>query len=156
MSDPETSDRLDELMSDPPRGDHHLGRFAGYEAARKVRRRMVIVLAGAGVASVIAYWRYTNWLEHERTHPYELPADADLSQRPREMTWSGGKARLGLAREEPGLLVIHLPDRDITLADGCDRAQLKVHVEGDATIALEVISGEIVETPTAQAGGGRQ
>lgn len=156
MSYREPPDRLDELLSDPPRGDHHLGRFAGYEAARKVRRRMVAVLVAAGVVSLVAYWRYTAWLEHSRNHPYELPDGADLADRPREMTWSGGRARLGLEREAPGIEVIHLPDRDVTLAPGCDRAQIKVDVEGDRTLALEVISGEVVETPTAQAGGGRQ
>lgn len=143
-------DRSDELLADPPRGDHHLGRFAGLRAAQKVRRRMVYVLLGAGVAAVVAYWRYTNWLEHQRHHPYELPEGADLEGRPREMTWSGGKARLGLAREAPGILVIHLPDRDVTLAEGCERAQLKVDVEDGRTIALEVLSGDVVETPTRQ------
>lgn len=142
----DSGDRLDELLDDPPPTDHHLGRFAGYRAAHRVRRRMVAVLVVAIAASVVAYWRYTAWLEHERTHPYELPADTDLSERPREMTWSGGRARLALSREAPGVEIIHLPDRDIRLADGCERAQIKVHVEDGQTIALDVLSGEITET----------
>jgi hypothetical protein len=136
-------DRRDELLADPPRGDWHLGRFAGYRAAARVRKRMTIVLGAAGLAAIVAYWRYTAWLEYERTHPFELPAGADLGDRPREMTWSGGKARVGLAREAPGLSTLHLPDRDIFLADGCDRAQLKLEVEGGKTVRLEVLSGEI-------------
>lgn len=145
MSEPQ--DRLDELLDDPPRGDHHLGRFAGYQAARKVRRRMVIVLIAGCVAAVIAYVQYTRWLQYERYHPYTLPEGVDTSDRPREMTWSSGKARLGLSAEEPGVEVIHLPDRDVRLAEGCEHAQLKVDVEDGKTITLEVISGDIVEIP---------
>ncbi len=140
-------DRLDELMSDPPFGDHHLGRFAGYEAAKTVRRRMVMVMAGACLVSVIAYVQYTRWVEYQRTHPYQLPEGSDLEGRPREMTWNDGKARLALVREAPGLLTVHLPDRDISLADGCEHAQFKVHVQDGKTLTVEVISGEIVETP---------
>jgi hypothetical protein len=144
---PDPKDRLDELLDDPPRGDHHLGRFAGYQAARKVRRRMVIVLLAGIAAAVIAYVQYTRWLQYERHHPYALPEGVDASDRPREMTWTGGKARLGLSAEPPGLEVIHLPDRDIRLAEGCERAQLKLDVQDGKTVAIEVVSGEIVEEP---------
>lgn len=142
-----SDDRLDELLDDPPRGDHHLGRFAGYQAGRRVRRWMVAVFALALVSAGVAYWHYTDRLEHERTHPFELPPGVDFSERTRDMTWSGGKARLGLAQEPPGIEVIHLPDRDVRLAEGCERAQIKVDVLDGQTVALEVISGEIVEIP---------
>lgn len=141
------NDRLDELMDDPPFGEHHLGRFAGYEAAKRVRRRMVIVMLTACPVSVIAYVQYTRWLEYQRTHPYQLPEGSDLDGRPREMTWNDGKARLALVREPPGLLTVHLPDMDITLADGCDHAQFKVHVRDGETLTVQVISGDIVQTP---------
>lgn len=61
------------------------------------------------------------------------------------LTWSEGKARLGLSREPPGVHTIELPDRTLTLADGVDMAQFKVVVEAGKTTALEVLSGEIVE-----------
>ena len=142
-----SDDRLDELLDDPPRGDHHLGRFAGDRAGRKVRALMATVLGLAIVSAAWVWWRHTVVRAHERTHPFELPADVDVSTRPREMTWSGGKARLGLSREAPGIEVIHLPDRDIRLAGGCERAQIKVDVRDGQTVALKVISGEIEQEP---------
>ena len=45
-------------------------------------------------------------------------------------------------------LLLHLPDRDITLARGSDKAQLKVVVRDGRTVKIVVRSGEIAETLT--------
>lgn len=143
----QASSRDDELMADPPRGDHHLGRFAGYSAAHRVRRRIVSVLVLAGVASIVAYQQYAAYLTHKYEHPFELPPGTDTSTRPRALHWSDGEARLGLSREPPSVEAIHLPDKTIRLADGCDHAQVRVDVIDGRTVAVETLVGEIVEVP---------
>ena len=61
------------------------------------------------------------------------------------MAWSGGKARLGLDRQPPGILAIELPDRTLRLAEGSDQAQLKLEVRDGKTVELKVLFGAIVE-----------
>lgn len=122
-----------------------LGRLSGYRAANRLRRRILVVLGLGGAAATFAFVRYLRERAHARAHPFSLPEDVDASERPRELVWTGGKARFALDREPPGLLRIRLPDRDVVLADGCDRAQFTVVVDGGATTSLSVISGEIVE-----------
>ena len=137
--------RGDELMDDPPTGEHHRGRFAGYDAGKGVRRKMVAVMGVAFVLSIIAYVQYVDYLRDQRLHPLKDVEALLAPDSPREMTWSSGKARLALAREAPAVEVIHLPDRDIRLADGCDRAQVKLHVRDGETLVVRAIVGEIVQ-----------
>jgi hypothetical protein len=151
---PLDADRLDELLDAPPRGDHHLGRFAGYRAASPIRRRIALALGLCVVIMGVAYWQVAAQFEAkyerqrwERLHPYELPAGTDVSARPRELTWTTGKARLGLRRETPGVAVIHLPDRDLVLAPGSDHAQLNVEVRDGKVIYLKVLFGTVEERP---------
>jgi hypothetical protein len=59
-----------------------------------------------------------------------------------------GSMRVGLSREPPGVNILHLPDRDITLARGANKAQFKVEVRDGKTVRLQVLTGEIVETLT--------
>lgn len=143
--DERRDERLDELLDEAPETDHHLGRFAGYRSADKVRRRIAIVMVLAGLSAVVAYRQYVAWQEYERFHPFELTEEAKREGRPREMHWSGGRARLGLSREAPGVQVIHLPDRRIELAPGSERAQFNVEtVEGRRRVVL--LTGDIVQT----------
>ncbi|TPV95773.1 MAG: hypothetical protein B7733_08105 [Myxococcales bacterium FL481] len=134
-------------MADPPRGDHHLGRFAGYAAANRVRRRILIVFALAAAGSVVAYREYSDYLAHRYAHPFELPPDTDIRSRPRELHWSEGEARLGLSRNAPSIAAIVLPDKIIRLAPGCEHAQVRVNVINGHTVGVETLVGEIVEVP---------
>jgi len=140
-------DGSDQLLEQLPETDHHRGRFAGYEAGARVRRFIVIALALASVGAVIAGYMYITYLHDNRTpvHAVPLPEGTDISQRPRTMTWSSGKARLGLTREPPGLLEIELPDRVIRLAEGCDSAQVRLNVDNGRTVEMIVLFGEVDE-----------
>lgn len=143
---PPASDRDDELMRDPPPGEHHLGRFAGYAAARRIRRVLIACLAVLVVGTMFAWYRWARrGDEPTALRQFELPAGTDTSERPRVLAWSQGKARLGLTREPPGVDTIELPDRTLKLKDGSDMAQFKVVVEDGKTTAIEPVSGEIVE-----------
>lgn len=147
-------DRRDELLPDPPRGDHHLGRFAGYRDGAPVRKKIAIAMGLCVVAMVVAFFQSQRHFEakyerqrYERQHPYELPAGTDVSSRPREMTWTTGKARLGLRREIPGVSVIHLPDRDLVLAPDSDHAQVNVEIQDGKVVYLKVLTGTVQEHP---------
>ncbi|MEE9383669.1 MAG: hypothetical protein V3V08_09675 [Nannocystaceae bacterium] len=140
--------RDDELLHDPPLGEHHLGRFAGYRAARTARRNILVAFALSCVVAVVAYGRYTAYLTHKRIHPWELPPQSALADRPRVLYWSEGSARLGISRDPPSAQVIQLPDREIRLADGCDHAQVKIRVEQGRTVHIETIVGKTVQVST--------
>lgn len=138
-------ERDDELMDHPPAADYHRGRLAGYSAgagARKIMLALTVVLVVAG-ALVVAWWVRNRPPEHPQQ--YQLPEGSDLEGRPRVMVWTGGKARLGLDRQPPGVLAIELPDRTLKLADGSDQAQLKIEVREGKTVELKVLFGEVVE-----------
>lgn len=138
-------ERDDELMAHPPAADYHRGRLAGYSAgagARKILLALTVVLVVAG-ALVVAWWARNRPPAHPEQ--YQLPAGSDLEGRPRVMVWTGGKARLGLDRQPPGVLAIELPDRTLRLADGSDQAQLQLEVREGKTVALKVLFGEVVE-----------
>lgn len=140
-------DRDDELLADPPIGEHHRGRFAGYGAGRGAR---LALLVGIGVLFVATSVVWYFWARGGResgvvVRQFQLPEGTDLSERPRVFIWSEGKARLGLSREPPGVDTVELPDRTLRLAAGSDLAQFKVVVEGGRTSALEVVSGKVVE-----------
>ena len=69
-------DRSDELLEDPPEGEHHLGRLAGYRAGRKIRRRLGMFMGVALIAIVVIAVRYQFQMraefeaaEYERLHP---------------------------------------------------------------------------------------
>ncbi|MCA9714618.1 MAG: hypothetical protein H6713_10615 [Myxococcales bacterium] len=145
--------RDDELLVTPPFGDHHLGRLGGYRSGVRQRRRLSIALGVALVGSMIAGFYYLRYLEQYRAYDvFELPPDAELEGRPRVMTWSDGKARFGLHRAPPGVHTIELPDRTVRLADGCERAQIRVNIVDGKTVELTVITGDVTETPRASAG----
>lgn len=142
---PPASERDDELMTDPPRGEHHRGRFAGYGAGRRVRRVLLACLGLLVVGTVVVWYQWAS-RGPEPLRQFQLPPGTAIDERPRVLTWSEGKARLGLSREPPGVHTVELPDRTLTLAEGSDMAQFKVVVEAGKTTALEPVSGEIVET----------
>lgn len=143
---PRETARDDELLADPPVGEHHRGRFAGYGAGRRAR---LALIAGIGVMLVVTSVLWYRWARSERevgaARQFQLPPGTDISERPRVFQWSEGKARLGLSREPPGVDTVELPDRTLRLASGCDMAQFKVVVEAGRTTALEVVKGEVVE-----------
>jgi hypothetical protein len=141
---PPVRERDDELLPDPPKGEFG-GRLAGYAAGTPMRRllfALVVVFVAGGVALLV--W-FTRTREPEHPQQFQLPPGSELSERPRTMVWSSGSARLGLDREPPGLLAVELPDRTLRLADGSDRAQFKVDVEGGKTRTVKVLFGEVVE-----------
>lgn len=140
---PPASARDDELLPDPPRGDYHRGRLAGYGAARSVRLVLLACLGTLLVATTVVWYLWARPAPPSRQ--FQLPPGTDLAARPRVFTWSEGKARLGLSREPPGVDTVELPDRTLRLAPGSDLAQFKVVVENGHTRALEVVSGEVVE-----------
>lgn len=141
---PPTSERDDELLPDPPAGEHHLGRLAGYRAARKVRLVLLACLAVLFTVTAVVWYQWARPAPAS-SRQFQLPPGTDLSARPRVLTWSSGKARLGLSREPPGVDTVELPDRTLRLAAGSDLAQFKVVVEDDRTVAIEIVSGAIVE-----------
>lgn len=142
---PPASERDDELLSDLPRGEHHRGRLAGYSAGNRARLVLIACLALLFTGTIVAWYKWARRGEAPTARQFQLPPGTDTSDRPRVLTWSEGKARLGLSREPPGVHTIELPDRTLTLADGSDMAQFKVAVEAGETTALEVVSGAIVE-----------
>jgi hypothetical protein len=147
--------RLDELLADPP-DLPPVGALTGYREGARMRRRIYVVLI-LGVVGAIAVGRwYVGWLEERRRTPtpaYELAAGAEDESRPDALVWTDGTARLGLVRQDPGVKAIVLPDRVLTLAPGCDHAQVKVQVEGGKTVQLKVLVGKIRETPLSPDAG---
>ena len=145
-----TAGHIDELLIDPPPVPAG-GSFAGYRAGRWTRVAFGLVIVGAIAGAVATYRLVRAKQEAERNAPiiptYALADGEDASVRPRQLVWSSGPARLGLAREAPGVEEIVLPDRRVRLADGCDHAQIKVDVVGDRTVSLKVVVGDIVELP---------
>lgn len=144
-------ERDDELMTDLPPADYNRGRLGGHAAGAPMRRvfyAMVIVLVIGGVL-LVSWWARNRPPMHPQQ--FQLPAGTDLDARPRTMAWSGGKARLGLDRQPPGILAIELPDRTLRLAEGSDQAQLKVEVREGKTVELKVLFGQVVEELAADA-----
>jgi hypothetical protein len=141
-------DRDDELLDDPPETDHHLGRFAGWRAARQLRWFVGVALAAALLGGLGVFILHTRDLREKRLHPLpELEATITPGTA-REMTVSDGNMRVGLSAEAPAINILHLPDRDITLAPGVDKAQFKVEVLAGTTVELVVLTGDVVETLT--------
>ncbi len=141
-------ERDNELLVEPPFGEHHLGRLGGYRSGVRQRRRLSIAIAVALLGSMIAGFYYIRYLEQFKHYEvFELPPDAELKGRPRVMTWSDGKARFGLHRAPPGVHTIELPDRSVHLADGCDRAQVRVNIVDGETVELTVITGDVTVKP---------
>ncbi|GEM_PF-2197680 len=142
--------RDDELLTDPPLGDHHLGRFGGWEAGSRGRRIITGVLGAAVLAGIVAVVTFNSELRERRLHPMPEVEATITPGTPREMSFSEGKFRVGLSREAPAVNLVHLPDRDITLARGAEKAQFKVEIRDGQTRAIKVLTGEIVETLTAE------
>lgn len=143
--------RLDELLADPP-DLPTIGALTAYRDGRRIRRVIVVVLLiGIVIAILVGRW-YARWLEEQKDAPptpaYQLAPGAEHESRPDALVWTDGTARLGLSRQDPGVKAIVLPDRVLTLAPGCDHAQVKVDVQDGKTVKLKVLVGEIVETST--------
>ena len=140
--------RDDELLTEIPVTDHHLGRFAGWHATRKFRWIVGGALGIAIAVAIIAFVQHSLAARNARLHP--LPEVEALlgPDTPREATYTDGKFRVGLSREAPYINVVHLPDRDITLARGAETAQFKIEIREGRTVKLTVLTGEIVETLT--------
>lgn len=142
------SARDDELLDEIPATDHHLGRFAGWRALRWPRWVVGGALAIVAIVGVVLLLQHRHEERQARLHPMpELEATITPGS-PRAMTYADGKFRVMLSAEAPAVNLVHLPDRDITLARGEERASFKVEVRDGETIRLEVLTGEIVETLT--------
>lgn len=144
----ERARRHDELLTKIPPTDYHRGRFAGYDAGRRVRRGIAIFAAFGVLCSVCAYLWYVRHAEWARTHPFVLPAGTDLSRLTRTLVWNEGRGRFALDEEPPGVEKIVLPDRSLTLAEGSVRAQVVVYVEDGVTTEIEVLSGHVAQVMT--------
>lgn len=145
----ERPDRLDELMADPP-DTPTVGSLTGYREGGRIRRRIMVVLVLGVIAAIFVGRRYARWLEERQRIPtpeYRLAEGAEGESRPDAIVWTDGPARLGISRQDPGVKAIVLPDRVLTLAPGCDHAQVKVDVRDGKTVKLKVLVGEIQETP---------
>jgi hypothetical protein len=142
-------ERDDELLEELPATDHHLGRFAGWRAVRKTRWIVGVTLGVALIVGVVVFVLHSRELRHRRLHPLPEVEATITPGTPREMTMSEGHMRVGLSREPPAVNVLHLPDRDITLAPGAEKAQFKVEVRGGETVMVKVLTGEIVESLTS-------
>lgn len=143
--------RVDErgLLLDPPATNVHLGRLAGYDAGRRVRRVIAVVSILGFLGAVLGYVLYTRHAAYVRLHPFELPEGTDVSTLTNTLHWSAGSARFTLKREVPGVRAIILPDRVLELAEGCERARLVVDVGEETTV--EVLSGHVTQRPRADA-----
>lgn len=143
--DQPTEGALDELMEDPPAVSAR-GSLAAYAEGSRVRRRVYLgLIVGTLGAAVAARW-YASHLDYQRRNPvpsYTLAEGAADEIRPNKIEWSSGFARLGLSRQSPGVEQIVLPDHLITLADGCDHAQVKVNVVDGRTVELKVLVGDV-------------
>lgn len=145
-------ERDDELLDELPETDHHLGRFAGWRAARRSRLIVGGGLSLAGLAAVIAFVVHTRELRYARLHPLPELEATIAPGTSREMTISEGQMRVQLAREPPSINLLHLPDRDITLAPRVDKVQFKVEVREGQTVRLKILTGDaddLRETLTA-------
>lgn len=145
--DQPTAGQLDELLPDPPH-QPPVGPLTGYRDGTRVRRRVYLGLVFGVLGATLAGRCYVEHLEAQRRIPapqYQLAAGAEDEARPDVMVWSSGLARLGLSRQQPGIRAIVLPDRIVTLAPGCDHAQIKVNVVDGETVQLKVLLGEIRE-----------
>jgi hypothetical protein len=148
-----TAGQIDELLADPPALPAG-GSFAGYRAGRWTRIIFGLLILGA-IGGAVGTYRFVRARQAAARNAPVIPSYAiaegeDLSSRPRQLVWSSGPARLGLAREPPGVEEIVLPDRRVRLAAGCDHAQIKVDVVGDRTVSLKVVTGDIVQLPLEQ------
>ena len=139
-----TSGSLDELLDELPSSDHHRGRFGGYQAANRARRQIIVIFAIATCFAVGSYYWYVSKLEYERKHPFVLEDSPGLKDRPREIYWSEGEARLGISREAPGAQVIVLPDMELHLPDDLDHAQVVVNVQNKKTVSVQRAVGDVV------------
>ncbi len=142
-----TTDRNDELLADPPADDYHLGRFAGYRHASKVRWRLTAVAVGCCVLAMVAGSYYASYLEDKSQQvPYlQLPPGTDFNDRSRTITWSSGQVRLAMHREPPGATAIELPDRILHLAEESRSAQVKVKIVDGKTEEVVVLFGKVIE-----------
>jgi hypothetical protein len=142
-------ERDDELLDELPDTDYHLGRFAGWQAVRKPRLIIGVSLAVALLVGAVLFISHSRRMRHERLHPLPEVEAMIAEGTPREMTVEDGHMRVALSREPPAINVLHLPDRDITLALGAEKAQFKVEVRDGETVKITVLSGRITETLTA-------
>ena len=133
------------MLADPPEDHWHLGHLGGLRSGARQRRWINLSLALAMIGAVVAGVLYARHLRRERESVQflQLPEGADLEGRERVLTWSNGKARLGLHRAPPGVLAIELPDRVIRLADDADVAQLRVNIVDGRTVEMTVLLGEV-------------
>ena len=146
------SERDDELLTELPPTDHHLGRFAGWRAARNPRLVVTGALAFALVAATIAFVVHNRELRYAYLHPLPEVEATIAPGTPRDMTLADGQMRVELARVAPAINLLHLPDRDLSLAPGVDKVQFKVEIRGGQTLRLKLLTGEaedLVETLTA-------
>lgn len=140
-----TEGQLDELLAEPP-DTPTVGPLTGYRDGSRMRRRVYLGLVFGVIAAALAGRWYVKYLEEQRRIPtpeYRVAPGTEDEQRPDVIVWTSGLARLGMSRQEPGVRAIVLPDKILTLAPGCDHAQVKVNVVEGKTVDLKVVVGEI-------------
>lgn len=146
-----TTGGADELLDVLPDLNPAEGAFAGYSGSKKVRWFIGCSMAFGVVGAVWGGFWYADYVRAQARRgikPEYVSPSANISAEDRVMHWDSGAARLGLAKEPPGVNLIVLPDRELRLAEGYDSAQLSVRVEDGRTVKLRVLTGRIDVTRT--------
>ena len=151
------SPRDDELLRDVPT-EPPPSSLTGYRHGRWLRRGLFGTIALVVVAAVITgrWWARKMEEQHRMiaAGDYEVDVTGEaVEERPTELVWTHGEARLGLSSRSPGVQTIRLPDRILRLADGYENAQVKVDVIGGKTRSLVVLYGDIVQEPLPEEEG---
>ncbi len=124
----------------------------GYAEGGLVRRLVYGVAVVATAGAVVAGIRYARYRDAVLRDPAQVyapvePPPGTAQARPRTLSWTAGRARLGLARRPPSATRILLPDKMIELAPDAAHAQIEVEVRDGRTIHLTTLVGEIVARP---------
>lgn len=144
------SARDDELLDELPATDHHLGGFAGWRAMSWQRWVIGSVLSTVVLVGIVIIIQHRIEMRYQRLHPLPEVEATIAPGTPREMTYADGRFRVMISSEAPAVNLVHLPDRDITLARGEERASFKIEVRDGKTVSIEVLTGEVVETLTRE------
>jgi hypothetical protein len=118
-----------------------VGVLSGHRAGRGARVLFGLLLA-AGLG--LALWTATRPVPRPQPRPYVFDGAAPRAD---ALVWGAGRGVLGMQRAPGSVQEIHLPDRVLRLAPGCDFARVVVDVGDGATQAIEVQVGSIREAP---------
>jgi hypothetical protein len=117
------------------------GVLSGHRAGRSARLVFGLLLTAA---VGLAVWIATRPVPRPQPRPYVFDAAAPRAD---AVVWGSGRGVLGMQRAPGSVQEIHLPDRVLRLAPGCDFARVAVDVVEGETRTIEVQVGSIREVP---------